>query len=77
MSCQRCNSDHIVSVSGKTSDMCSIYYQGVERVDYVPYGIGLGTDEDYIEIQYCAECGQMQGKFPITKTALKDAFPTL
>ena len=65
MACQRCGANRVVFVCGKTSDMCSVKYKGGSRHDYVPHGIGLGSDEDYIEFAYCAECGQMQGKFPI------------
>ncbi len=65
--CQRCGSVRLVGVNGKTSDMCNLINRetGAEIVDYVPPNIGLGRDEDYIEFEYCADCGQMQGKFPV------------
>lgn len=64
--CQRCESPRIVGVSGKTSDRCNIinYENDTSRNDYVPPNIGLGRDEDYIEFNYCIECGQIQDKFP-------------
>ena len=73
MSCKRCSSDRIVSVCGKTSDLCLFEYANKQRDGYVPYGVGLGDNEDYIEFEYCAECGQMQGKFPISEAKLKAA----
>lgn len=66
--CQRCGSPRLVGVGGKTSDMCNVinHETGAETINsYVPPNIGLGRDEDYIEFDYCAECGQMQGKFPV------------
>jgi len=65
--CQRCGSENIVGVNGKTGDQCNLINRltGAEIVDYVPPNIGLGRDEDYIEFEYCADCGQMQGKFPV------------
>jgi hypothetical protein len=56
--------------------MCGILYHGQERSDYVPAGIGLGNDEDYVEFSYCADCGQMQGEFPIPEQKLKEAIPS-
>jgi hypothetical protein len=44
--------------------MCSVEYKGMERHDYVPDFIGLGGG-DYIELDYCLDCGQIQGDFPL------------
>ncbi len=72
MSCDKCKSGRIIHVSGKTSDMCSINGQPdgkyIDRSDYVPSGIGLGDDEDYLDFAYCLDCGKIQGKFPISKS---------
>lgn len=70
MTCQNgdCGSDRIVSISGKTSDLCSTTFKNMEHNGYVPKDIGLqDTTGDYIVLDYCLTCGQIQGKFPITK----------
>lgn len=64
MTCQTCNSDRIMLVSGKCSDMCSYSYKGKNEDGYVPSDVGIGGG-DYIEIEYCLQCGQIQGKFPV------------
>lgn len=77
MACKRCKSERLVSVCGKTSDQCSLVERetGKGRYGYVYGGIGLGNEsEDYIEFTYCLNCGQMQGRFPVSKTAVSKAF---
>ncbi len=64
MSCDYCNSDRVVSVSGKCSDMCNISYKRMERNDDVPSDMGIGGG-DYLEFYYCLECGKIQGNFPL------------
>lgn len=62
MKCDKCSSERIAVVGGKTSDLCSVYLDGKEHVGYVPKGpFGEG---DYIEFSLCMDCGKMQGKFP-------------
>lgn len=63
MSCQRCNSDSIVNVNGKCSDLCHWTYKDQEFDGYATMPvIGHG---DYIKIKYCLDCGQIQGNFPV------------
>jgi hypothetical protein len=64
MSCQRCQSDRIVSVHGKCDDRCTVSMNGNEMNGYVPDDIGVGGS-DYIEIDCCLNCGQLQGEFPL------------
>jgi len=40
-------------------------FNGAQKDGYVPDDIGVGDDEDYISLQYCLECGKVQGEFPI------------
>lgn len=70
--CQSCGSDRVMTVCGKTSDLCYVRRQDTDKEwnGYVPSGIGLGNDEDYIEFDYCLNCGQMQGKFPVAQGKL-------
>ena len=74
MSC-KCGSDRIMSVCGKTSDMCFCSYDGTESDSYVPKGIviGEGGYGDYLEFDFCLDCGRIQGKFPISDTKVKKA----
>ncbi len=62
--CKNCNSVRIVSVSAKCSDLCFFETIGFESDGYVPSNFGIGGG-DYVEFDYCLECGQIQGEFPI------------
>lgn len=64
MSCQRCSGEHIVRVSAKCGDRCSINYGNGEFGGYVDRRFGIGGG-DYINFTYCLTCGQIQGEFPI------------
>ena len=66
MECKNCKSDRIMIVSGKTSDCFSSHYPkaGLMIDDYPPTDMGIGGN-DYMEFDYCLECGTIQGKFPV------------
>lgn len=66
MNCQKCSSERIMSATGKCSDTCGFSINGVDADGYVPKGIGIGGG-DYIKFNYCLDCGQIQGKFPVEK----------
>jgi hypothetical protein len=66
MHCQRCNSDRVLTISGKCSDCCNWMYKDKEQNGYAPIGMGVDGG-DYISITYCLECGQLQGDFPISE----------
>ena len=74
MTCTNCNSDRIAGVSAKCSDLCFFTVGDQEHDGYVPANVGIDDGGDYIDIDYCLDCGTIQGKFPITKKAVKDAF---
>jgi hypothetical protein len=46
----------------------------IEKDGYVPTNIGLGDDEDYIDVDFCVDCGRLQGKFPVSDAQIKKAF---
>lgn len=71
MNCQKCELQTIIGVSAKCSDLFSASYQGADYFGYVPGFIGLGNDSDYVDFSYCANCGQIQGKFPLPNKATK------
>lgn len=64
----KCGSSRILEVCAKCSDLCSWRTAGGEwQEGYVPTGKGIGEDMDYVEIAFCMDCGQIQGKFPLPK----------
>ena len=69
-----CESERILTVSGKVSDMCSASINGRERDGYVPSGLNIGSG-DYLEFKMCLDCGQHVGTFPVTENAVNEAFP--
>ena len=54
----------MIFVSGKCSDLCFVEMDGQEHDGYVPDDLGIGGG-DYITIEFCLDCGQLAGKFPI------------
>lgn len=64
MACQKCESKRILTLSAKCSDACFVEYDELEKDGYVPWDIGIGGG-DYVEIEVCMECGQLQGHFPV------------
>jgi hypothetical protein len=83
--CQRCNTDRVLDIDAKTSDMCSVTSYSHFNTEnelfpnetfphngYVPSDIGLGGG-DYLRFAYCLECGQIQGDFPLPKTEIESA----
>ena len=70
MNCQRCNSQRVIVAQSKGSDLhsfCSYESkkeaEGYNRFkDSGVYDKDLG--EDYLSVEFCLECGQLQGEFP-------------
>jgi len=61
MVCQRCESKRIVSIYSKSSD-CNFISMGM----YSKSGyMDLGEDSDGLDFEWCLECGQIQGEFPL------------
>lgn len=67
--CSKCQSDNIVSIQGHCSDSFNLEYKDKEYEGYVPLNIGIGGNDD-IEMDYCLNCGQIQGTFPIEEKVL-------
>lgn len=67
MSCQRCASKRIMCVGAKSSDLHNWRIGEVEGEGYLPNDIGIGGG-DYIDLDYCLDCGQIQGAFPLPIT---------
>jgi hypothetical protein len=71
MGCQKCGSKRVLFVSGKCNDLCFVEYDDVEKDGYVPDHLGIGGG-DYIEIEVCMECGQLQGEWPKDDESIKE-----
>lgn len=71
-----CDHKRIISISAKCSDLFSASYGELEIDGYVPDGIVIGDGQygDYVAFDYCADCGQIQGKFPIPEKNIRKAF---
>ncbi len=65
MACQRCKSEKILKIVAKCSDMFNaIHSDGREYEGYIPSDLGIGGS-DYLDFDYCLDCGQIQEEFPI------------
>jgi len=65
MPCQQCNSGRISSVLGHCVDRFTAEMDGKEfGPHYIPDDMGIGAGDD-LEIEYCLDCGQIQGDFPV------------
>ena len=62
--CQKCKSERLCSVYGKSADCSRVEIGNVEHLGYIPYHLGVGGGDD-IEFVFCMDCGQLQGKFPL------------
>lgn len=71
-----CGSNRIARVTAKCSDLCwvQVPHLNAEKDGYVPTNIGLGDDEDYVDVDFCLDCGRLQGKFPVSDAQIKKAF---
>jgi len=64
MNCTKCGSDRVAEISGKCSDLCWVKVGNKEHDGYVPWDMQIGGG-DYVEFNYCLDCGQIQGTFPL------------
>ena len=70
MTC-KCGSTTIISINGKCRDLFDCSYNSrsgktYEYDGYVPSGLGIG-EGDYIEFDFCAVCGTIQGFEPLSE----------
>lgn len=66
MSCKNCNSNRIMYINGKCSDLCTVNvpHLNKEHDGYAP-NIPQVCDGDYIEFSFCLDCGMIQNFAPI------------
>ena len=74
MSCQRCKSNRIASITAKCSDCCGVSIQDYDESGYVPRDMGIGGG-DYVKISWCLECGQIQGQWPLPESEAEQFDP--
>lgn len=73
MACQRCKSERVGEASGKCSDLTGFRLGNIDvHSVYVPGDWGIGGG-DYLEFNYCLDCGQIQGDWPLPETELEAA----
>lgn len=70
MACQHCESNRIVSISGKCSDLFCASFGDTQYEGYVPYDLGIGGGDE-VEFEFCLQCGQIQGEFPLDFAAIE------
>jgi len=65
MTCQRCKSERVANIMGKSDDRSSISIpsQEYDHEGYLPRIQDL-CGGDYIRFDMCLDCGQVQGTFP-------------
>ena len=73
--CQNCSGEKLMSVSGKCSDLsfASVEHLSLEHDGYVLSNLNFGGG-DYIDFEFCLECGHMQGTWPLGDDEVKDSF---
>jgi len=70
MSCQNCDGERVINASGRCEDSFTASIDNNEYEGSVPKDLGIGGGE-FIEFEYCLDCGQIQGDFPLGKTKLE------
>jgi hypothetical protein len=69
--CQRCPSPQLARILARCSDMCSVHLAGRQPHGYVPRDLGIGDDDD-VHFDYCLDCGQIQGNFPLPMARMEE-----
>jgi len=69
--CSKCNSIRIALVVGRVKDQCfqairGKWYEGYPSLDNISAG-------DNLDFAFCLDCGQIQGRFPVSLTWLEGA----
>lgn len=69
MVCQKCGSEHILTIYAHSRDCNDISIDGLEHKGYLPYIDDICGGDD-VDIKICMSCGQVQGTFPKVDNAL-------
>jgi len=74
MKCKNCGSERVASITAKCADCCGTSIGEYDKSDYVPGDMGVGGG-DYVEFDWCLECGQIQGEWPLEKCKAEEFDP--
>lgn len=71
MSCDKCNSERLLSVNAKCNDLCHAtqHHNGLESDGYSV----IGSSGSYVEFTLCMECGKHQGEFPMEDVLISNS----
>ena len=69
--CQKCKSSRIMSICTSIYDECQISIGDVIYNGDIPSDLEIGENKT-IEFDYCCDCGQIQGEFPLILTSIEN-----
>lgn len=70
--CQRCNSERIVYVNARAKSLHTYRFHNYEHEGYALDDLGIGgVGGDETEFEFCLDCGQIQGLWPLKVTSLE------
>ena len=72
----KCGSDRILGINAKCSDLFIMSYKELEYDGYVPTSLPFGKNGygDYVEMDICLDCGQIQGWKKVSEEVIQGAF---
>lgn len=63
----------MVVINAKCNDCVFTMIKGATRNGYAPRDIGLpAAFGDYLKVDYCLDCGQLRGDFPVPLTEMEE-----
>jgi len=68
--CKFCDSNRLAYINVKGGDTCIFKYKGKEYEGSAPHDLGF-EGGNYLEIDYCLECGRIQSEFPIPEAIVE------
>ena len=68
--CDKCGSTRLLEITSKVSDAFNVQSTVADYYGYVPGDLGIGGG-DYVEFDYCLDCGKIQGDFPLPQTEIE------
>jgi hypothetical protein len=74
MNCQRCNSQRVIHCYAKANDLAMAQFGKKEHDGYYPEDLGIEGGSE-ITFDYCLNCGQIQGTWPVPLSLLEQGKP--
>jgi hypothetical protein len=71
--CFRCKSPRIMNINAKSRDMNIINLDNERYEGYVPNNLNISRSGwgDYLDLDICAHCGQVQGHWPLPPNVMQ------